>query len=44
MSAKCLNFQMLPKLCHGDRNHDDIMELQEDINTLIEWANKRVSM
>ena len=27
-------------LCHRARNPDDIMELQEDINTLVEWANK----
>ena len=28
-------------LCHGARNPDDIMELQEDIiNKLVEWANK----
>ena len=25
---------------HGARNPDDIMELQEDINKLVEWANK----
>ena len=29
------------KLCHRARNIDDITELQEDINKLIEWANKR---
>ena len=28
------------KLCHKSRNPDDIMELQEDINKLVEWANK----
>ena len=28
------------KLCHRARNIDDIMELQEDINKLVEWANK----
>ena len=31
------------KLCHRARNPDDIMELQElqeDINKLVEWANK----
>ena len=28
------------KLCHRARNPDDIMELQEDINKLAEWANK----
>ena len=27
------------KLCHRARNPDDIMELQEDINKLVEWAN-----
>ena len=30
------------KLCYRARNpHDDIMEPQEDINKLVEWANKR---
>ena len=28
------------KLCHSARNPDDIIELQEDINKLVEWANK----
>ena len=28
------------KLCIRARNPDDIMELQEDINKLVEWANK----
>ena len=28
------------KLCHRARNPNDIMEPQEDINTLVEWANK----
>ena len=28
------------KLCHRARNRDDIKELQEDINELVEWANK----
>ena len=28
------------KQCHRARNPDDIMELQEDINKLVEWANK----
>ena len=28
------------KLCHRARNLDDIMELQEDINKLVGWANK----
>ena len=28
------------KLCHRSRNPDDIMELQEDINKLVDWANK----
>ena len=28
------------KLCHCARNPDDIMELQEDINKLVELANK----
>ena len=29
-----------PKLCHRARNPDNIMELQEDINKLVESANK----
>ena len=28
------------KLYHRARNRDDITELQEDINKLVEWANK----
>ena len=28
------------KLCHRARNRDDKMELQEDINKLVEGANK----
>ena len=28
------------KLCYRARKPDDIMELQEDINKLVEWANK----
>ena len=28
------------KVYHRARNPDDIMELQEDINKLVEWANK----
>ena len=28
------------KLCHRGRNPDDIIELQEGINKLVEWANK----
>ena len=28
------------KLCHIARHPDDIMEQQEDINKLVEWANK----
>ena len=28
------------KLCHRARNPDDIMELREDINKLVVWANK----
>ena len=28
------------KFCHRARDPDDIMEPQEDINKLIEWANK----
>ena len=27
------------KLCHRARNPDDVMEQQEDINKLVEWAN-----
>ena len=28
------------KLCHRARNPDDINKLQEDIDKLVEWANK----
>ena len=28
------------KLCHRAKNPDDIMELQEDLNKLVKWANK----
>ena len=28
------------KPCHRTGNTDDIIELQEDINKLVEWANK----
>ena len=28
------------KLCHAARNPDNITELQEDINKLVDWANK----
>ena len=28
------------KLCHRARNPDNIMELQQVINKLVEWANK----
>ena len=34
------NFADDTKLCHRARNPDDIKELQEDINKLVEWANK----
>ena len=34
------NFADDTKLCHRATNPDDIMELQEDINELVEWANK----
>ena len=30
---------MIPNFAR-DRNRDDIMELQEDIDKLVEWANK----
>ena len=40
MSAKLSQFADVTKLCHRARNPDDIMELQEDINKLVEWANK----
>ena len=35
-----LKFAVDRKLCHRARNPDDIMELQEDINKLVEWANR----
>ena len=38
--SKIFKFADYPKLCHRARNPDDIMQLQEDINKLVEWANK----
>ena len=41
LSAKCVNLQIIPNFatCRA-RNPDDIMELQEDMNKLVEWAKK----
>ena len=39
--SKMSKFADDTKLCHRARNPDDIMELQEDMNKLVEWANKR---
>ena len=38
--SKMSKFSDDSKLCHRAKNPDDIMELQEDINKLVEWANK----
>ena len=38
--SKMFKFADNTKLCRRARNPDDIMELQEDINKLVEWANK----
>ena len=38
--SKISKFLNDTKLCHRARNPYDIMELQEDINKLDEWANK----
>ena len=38
--SKMSKFADDTKLCHRARNPYDIMELQEDINKLVEWANK----
>ena len=38
--SKTWKFADDTKLCRTARNADDIMELQEDINNLVEWANK----
>ena len=38
--SKMSKFADDTKLFHRSRNPDDIMELQEDINKLVEWANK----
>ena len=38
--SKMSKFADDTKLCRRARNPDDIMELQEDINKLVEWANK----
>ena len=37
--SKMSKFADDTKLCLRARNPDDIMELQEDINKLVEWAN-----
>ena len=39
MSAKCLTLQMIPNFATELENPDDMMEQQEDINKLVEWAN-----
>ena len=38
--SKMSKFADDTKLCHIARNPDDITELQDDINKLVEWANK----
>ena len=38
--SKMSKFADDTKLCHRARDPDDIMELQEEINKLVEWANK----
>ena len=38
--SKMSKFADDTKLCHRARNHDDVIELQEDINKLVECANK----
>ena len=38
--SKMSKFVDNTNLCHRARNPDDIMGLQEDINKLVEWANK----
>ena len=38
--SKMYKFADDTKLCHRAGNPDDIMELREDINKLVEWANK----
>ena len=43
--TKCRQFSQCKfaddtKLCHRDRNPDNITELQEDIIKLVEWSNK----
>ena len=38
--SKMSKFADDTKLCHKARDPDDIMELQEDINELVKWANK----
>ena len=29
------------KLCHSSRHPDEVLELQEDLNRLVDWANTR---
>ena len=40
IDSKMSKFSDDTKLCDRVRNQDDITELQEDINKLVDWANK----
>ena len=40
LSAKMFKFADDTKLCHRARNPDGILELQDDISKLVEWANE----
>ena len=37
--SKILKFTDDKKLCHSSRNPEEVIELQEDLNMLVDWAN-----
>ena len=37
--SKILKFADDTKLCHSSRNPEEVLELQEDLNRLVDWAN-----
>ena len=37
--SKISKFADNTKLCHSSRHHDEVLELKEDLNRLVDWAN-----
>ena len=37
--SKISKFNDDTKLCHSSRHPDEVLELQEDLNRLVDWAN-----